>query len=327
MRAIVITKPGGPEVLRLQDAPEPECGPDDLLVEVRATALNRADLLQRMGRYPDPPDAPADIPGLEMAGVVARKGSRVTEHRPGDRVFALLSGGGYAERVVVHRAMALPIPANLDFQQAASIPEVFFTAYDALFNWCRLQMGERALIHAAGSGVGVAAIQLAKAAGATVLGTAGSAEKLCKAAALGLDAGINYREQDFAEVVREATGGRGVDVILDVIGASYWEKNIASLAVKGRLVLVGTMGGGKVETNIGGLMPKRLSVFGTVLRMRSFAEKAALTEQFRRHVLPLLESGRLRPVVDRVFPLAQAADAHRYMESNANFGKIVLAVQ
>jgi NADPH:quinone reductase-like Zn-dependent oxidoreductase len=172
----------------------------------------------------------------------------------------------------------------------------------------------------------VAAIQLAKAAGATVLGTAGSAEKLRKATALGLDAGINYREQDFAEVVRKATDGHGVDVILDVIGASYWEKNITSLAVKGRLALVGTMGGGKVETNIGGLMPKRLSVYGTVLRMRSFTEKAALTEQFRRHVLPLLESGRLRAVVDRVFPLAQAAEAHRYMESNANFGKIVLGV-
>jgi NADPH:quinone reductase-like Zn-dependent oxidoreductase len=222
--------------------------------------------------------------------------------------------------------MAMRVPSGLGLQQAASVPEVFFTAYDALFNWCRLQMGERVLLHAAGSGVGVAAIQLAKAAGAYTFGTAGSPEKLRKAAELGLDVGIDYKTEDFVEVVRRRTGGRGVDVILDVIGAPYWERNVASLAVKGRMVLVGTMGGGTVEANVGALMPKRLSVYGTVLRMRSLEEKAALTDQFRRHVLPLIESGRLRAVVDRVFPLAEAAEAHRYMESNANFGKIVLAV-
>ncbi|MEE9285485.1 MAG: NAD(P)H-quinone oxidoreductase [Dehalococcoidia bacterium] len=327
MRAAVITRPGGPEVLEVRAVEEPRAGPDEVLVDVKATALNRADLLQRAGHYPGPADARADVPGLEMAGVVAAIGDRVTELAPGDRVFGLLSGGGYAQRVVVNHAMAVRIPENLDFQQAASVPEVFLTAYDALFNWCRLSMGERALIHAAGSGVGVAAIQLARETGAVTFGTASSAEKLRRAAELGLDVGINYRDDDFAEVIRQRTHGRGVDVVLDVIGAPYWERNIASLALKGRMVLVGTMGGGRVEANIGALMPKRLSVFGTVLRMRSLGEKVVLTEQFRRHVLPLLASGRVRPIVNRVFPLDEAAEAHRYMESNANFGKIVLAVE
>lgn len=327
MRAAVITQPGGPEVLQVQEVEEPQPGPDEILVDVKASALNRADLLQRGGRYPGPADVRADIPGLEMAGVVAAVGGRVTGLTPGDRVFALLGGGGYAQRAVVHQAMAVSIPERLDFQQAASMPEVFFTAYDALFNWCRLSMGERALIHAAGSGVGVAAIQLAREAGAVTFGTASSAEKLRRAAELGLDVGINYRDEDFADVVRQKTGGRGVDVVLDVIGAPYWDRNIASMALKGRMVLVGTMGGGQIETNVGALMPKRLSVFGTVLRMRSLGEKIVLTEQFRRHVLPLIESGKVRPVIDRVFPLEQAADAHRYMETNANFGKIVLSME
>ena len=326
MRAAVITQPGGPEVLQVQEVEEPQPGPDEILVDVKASALNRADLLQRGGRYPGPADVRADIPGLEMAGVVAAVGGRVTGLTPGDRVFALLGGGGYAQRAVIHQAMAVSIPERLDFQQAASMPEVFFTAYDALFNWCRLSMGERALIHAAGSGVGVAAIQLAREAGAVTFGTASSAEKLRRAAELGLDVGINYRDEDFADVVRQKTGGRGVDVVLDVIGAPYWDRNIASMALKGRMVLVGTMGGGQIETNVGALMPKRLSVFGTVLRMRSLGEKIVLTEQFRRHVLPLIESGKVRPVIDRVFPLEQAADAHRYMEPNANFGKIALAM-
>ena len=327
MRAAVITQPGGPEVLQVQEIEEPQPGPDEILVDVKASALNRADLLQRGGRYPGPADARADVPGLEMAGVVAAVGGRVTELTPGDRVFALLGGGGYAQRAVIHQAMAVSIPERLDFQQAASIPEIFFTAYDALFNWCSLSMGERALIHAAGSGVGVAAIQLAREAGAVTFGTASSAEKLRRAAELGLDVGINYRDEDFADVVRQKTGGRGVDVVLDVIGAPYWDRNIASMALKGRMVLVGTMGGGQTETNVGALMPKRLSVFGTVLRMRSLGEKVILTEQFRRHVLPLIDSGKVRPVIDRVFPLEQAAEAHRYMETNANFGKIVLTME
>ena len=326
MRAAVITQPGGPEVLQAQDVDDPRMGPDDLLVDVKASALNRADLLQRAGRYPATPDVRSDVPGLEMAGVVAGAGDRVQGFKPGDRVFALLGGAGYAEKVVVHQEMALQMPGSLTFQEAASIPEVFMTAYDALFNWCGLKMGERALIHAAGSGVGVAAIQLAREAGAFTFGTASSPEKLRKAAGLGLDVGINYREERFADVVRRETDGRGVDVILDVIGAPYWEGNIDALAVKGRMVLVGTMGGGKAEVNVGALMPKRLSVHGTVLRARSLGEKIQVTQQFRRHVLPLIAAGKVKPIVDRVFPLNQAAEAHAYMESNANFGKIVLSV-
>ena len=327
MRAAIVSEPGGPEVFRIQEIEEPTPGPAEVLVDVKATALNRADLLQRRGRYPGPVGTRDDLPGLEMAGVVAAAGERVVGVGVGDRVFALLNGGGYGERVVTHHRMTAPIPDNLSFTEAASVPEVFLTAYDALFNHCNLEMGESALIHAAGSGVGTAAIQLARYIGATSYGTVGSAEKLAKAADLGLDVGINYNEQDFAEVVRDHSGGRGVDVILDVIGAPYWDRNIASLAVKGRMVIVGTMGGATHEVNIGSLMGKRLRVNGTVLRARPIEEKIALNQQFVRHVLPLLADGRIRPVVDKVFPLEEVAEAHRYMESNANFGKIVLTME
>jgi putative PIG3 family NAD(P)H quinone oxidoreductase len=253
-------------------------------------------------------------------------GERVDTVAVGDRVMGLLGGGGYAQRVVTHHRMVVPIPENLDFLQAASVPEVFFTAYDALFNHCGLTMGESVLIHAAGSGVGTAAVPLAHNAGATTFSTAGSAEKLAKAADLGLDVGINYHEEDFAEVIRERTQGRGVDVVLDVIGAPYWERNLASMAVRGRMVIVGTMGGGTLEVNLGSLMGKRLRVHGTVLRARPLEEKIALTQQFRRHVLPLLADGRISPAIDRVFPLEEVGEAHSYMESNANFGKIVLEI-
>ena len=327
MRAAVVSEPGGPEVFRIQEIEEPTPGPAEVLVDVRATALNRADLLQRRGRYPGPVGTRDDLPGLEMAGVVAAAGERVVGVGVGDRVFALLNGGGYGERVVTHHRMTAPIPDNLSFTEAASVPEVFLTAYDALFNHCDLVMGESALIHAAGSGVGTAAIQLARHAGATTYGTVGSAGKLEKAADLGLDVGINYNEQDFAEVIRDRSGGRGVDVILDVIGSPYWDRNIASLALKGRMVIVGTMGGATHEVNIGALMGKRLRVHGTVLRARPIEEKIALNQQFVRHVLPLLADGRIRPVVDSVFPLEEVAEAHRYMESNANFGKIVLSME
>ena len=326
MRAVIITEAGGPEVLQVQEIEEPTPGPEDILVEVKATALNRADLAQRRGRYPAPPGTRNDVPGLEMAGVVAAVGNRVEGMSVGDRVLGLLGGGGYAQRVVTHHRMAVRIPDNLDFAQAASIPEVFFTAHDALFNHCDLQLGERALIHAGGSGVGTAAIQLAHHAGATTFATAGSAEKLTKAEVLGLDVGINYHEQDFAQVIADRTADEGVDVILDVVGAPYWEQNLASLAVRGRLVLVGAMGGGRLETNLGLLSPKRLRVHGTVLRARPLEEKIALTQQFKRHVLPLLASGVVRPVIDRIFTMEEASEAHHYMESNANFGKIVLTV-
>ena len=326
MRAAVITEPGGPDVLKVMEADDPVPGPEDVLVDVKASALNRADLLQREGSYPAPPGSPADIPGLEFAGVVLEAGERVIGMSKGDRVFGLLGGGGYASRTVTHHRMAVPIPDGWDFIQAAATPEVYFTAYDALFNRGNLQMGEKVLVHAAGSGVGTAAVQLAHHAGAFVFGTAGSAEKLAGAAKLGMDVGINYHDEDFAAVVKEHTGGTGVDVLIDFIGAPYWDQNIASMAVLGRLVEVGLMGGSRVEVDLGRLMGKRLQVTGTGLRGRSLEEKLALTAQFKRHVLPHLTSGSMKPIVDRTFPLEEVAEAHRYMETNANFGKIVLTI-
>jgi NADPH:quinone reductase-like Zn-dependent oxidoreductase len=253
-------------------------------------------------------------------------GERVQGFAEGDRVMALLPGEGYAELVVVPSRLAMKVPQSLSWHEAGATPEVYMTAHDAL-RQCDLQSGESVLIHAAGSGVGVAAIQIAKVMGATpVLGTAGSNEKLAQAAALGLDVGINYHEQDFAQQALEATAGRGVDTILDVIGASYWDKNMAALAVKGRMVIVGLMGGGSTPANLGVLLGKRLQVRGTTLRARTLEEKATAMRAFEKSVLPHIASGRIRVVVDRVFPLAEAAEAQRYMESNANFGKIVLEI-
>ena len=327
MRAVVITQAGGPEVLEVQELPEPTYAPDEVLVDVHATALNRLDLLQRRGNYPVPGGVRRDIPGVEMAGIIAAVGERVSGWRPGDRVMALLGGAGYATRVAVHERMLMPVPENLDLLQAASIPETFLTAYDALFLQCGLAMGESVLIHAAGSGVGTAGVQLAAAQGCRVFGTAGSAEKLARAARLGLDVGVNYHEADFAEVVAAETGGRGVNVILDVIGAPYWDQNIRSLTMLGRMVVVGTMGGGTLEKfNIGALSAKRATVRGTQLRSRTFEEKATLVQTFVQRVLPLFARGKVVPVVDRVFPLDAVVEATRLMEANANFGKIVLQV-
>jgi putative PIG3 family NAD(P)H quinone oxidoreductase len=326
MKAVVITKPGGPEVLEVRDVEEPEPGPGEVLVDVRATAVNRADVLQRMGRYPPPPGTREDVPGLEMAGVVASVGKRVRGARKDDRVMALLPGAGYAERVVVPEELLLPAPGRLSFEEAAAVPEVFLTAFDALFLQCGLADGEVVLVHACGSGVGTAAIQLAAAAGCRVLGTSGSPEKLERAAELGLDVGLNRHDGDFSEAVRDETNGHGADVILDVVGAPYWEANVASLAPRGRIVLVGTLGGAKTEVNLSALMRKRATVKGTVLRSRPVAEKAALTEEFRRKVIPQLESGKVRPVVHAVYALEEAAEAHRQMEANANFGKLVLRI-
>ena len=326
MRAAVISEPGDPDVFEIRELPDPEPGPEEILVAVHASALNRADLMQRRGGYPAPPGIRGDVPGLEMAGVVEAIGERVTGWQPGDRVMALLGGAGYASRVTIHERQVMAVPESLSFDEAAAIPEVFLTAFDALFQHCELVPGESVLVHAAGSGVGTAATQLAAIAGCRVFGTAGSDDKLASAAALGLDVGINYHTTDFAEVIAEDTGGQGVNVILDVIGAPYWERNLASLAVRGRLVLVGTMGGGRLETNLGLLMGKRLRVHGTVLRARPLEEKAALTQIFARRYLHHFASGRLVSVVDRVFPLEEVAEAHRHMESNANFGKIVLHI-
>lgn len=324
MRAAVITAPGGPEVFAIQEIDDPSVGPEEVLVAVRATALNRADLLQRRGRYPGPPGTRDDVPGLEMAGEVVEVGANVRQWKPGDRVMALLGGGGYADRIAVHERMLMPIPSNLSFTEAASIPEVFLTAFDALFMQCGLQPGENVLVHAVGSGVGSAAVQLASAVGCRVFGTAGSEDKLARAKELGLEIGVNYHAADFAEAVNEHTKGRGVDVILDVIGAAYWPLNISAMAQRARMIIVGTLGGAKIEVDLGALMAKRASVQGTLLRARALEEKATLTQAFVKRFVPMFESGRLVPVVDRVYPLTEVADAHTYMETNANFGKIVL---
>lgn len=326
MRAAVVTKPGGPEVFEVVEREDPMPGPDEVLIAVKASALNRADLAQRRGGYPAPAGIAPDIPGLEMAGVVIDVGSRVTTVKEGQRVFGLIGGGGYATRLATHERMLIPIPEGMSFEEAASVPEVFFTAYDALFTHCELVMGESVLIHAAGSGIGIAAIQLAKSAGAFTYGTASSPDKLAQAAAIGLDVGINYNEEDFAEVINERTGSRGVDVVLDVIGAPYWERNLNSLAVRGRLVIVGSMGGSKLETDLRLLGPKRLRVHGTALRSRPIEEKIVLTQQIAKRVVPMLEAGIIKPVIDKVFPLEETGAAHAYMESNANFGKIVLTM-
>ncbi|HXC53545.1 MAG TPA: NAD(P)H-quinone oxidoreductase [Candidatus Limnocylindrales bacterium] len=327
MKAIVIAEYGGPEVLALRDLPDPACGPDDLVVRVKATALNRADLLQRRGLYPQPGPKPEfEIPGLEFAGEVESAGANATGFRAGDRVMGLLAGGGYAQKIVVNHRLASIIPERLTFEQAASVPEAFITAHDALLQ-CSFACGESVLVHAAGSGVGTAAIQLARVMGASiVLGTAGSKEKLDAACKLGLDVAIDYKTEAFADRAREATGGRGVDVVVDFIGASYLESNVRALAEKGRMILIGLMGGFSGELALGAMLQKRLTIRGTLLRARSLEEKATAVRAFEKSVLPHIASGRIATVVDRVIPLANAADAHRLMEENANFGKIVLSM-
>lgn len=325
MQAITFTAPGGPEVLHLTTVPDPVPAPAQVLVRVRATALNRADTMQRTGNYP-PPAGESDILGLELAGEIEAVGAAVKEFAPGDRVFGLVGSGGYAEKAVIDARMAMPIPAGWSFVQAAAVPEVFFTAQETLFTLGGLTEGETVLIHAAASGVGTAGIQMARETGARILITAGAAEKIQRCLELGATAGCNYKERDFADWIKEVTHGQGVDVVEDFIGAAYWDKNLRCLKTGGRLVLVGLMGGAKVEANLGLLMTKRLQVFGSVLRSRSLTDKIAITQRFRTRWLPLLAAGRITPIVDRVFPLTQASDAHRYMEENRNFGKIMLSV-
>ncbi len=322
MRAILFDAPGGPEVLYYGNAPDPVAGPDELLVRVRATAANRADLLQRRGAYA-PPSGASPILGLELAGeVVAPAGP----WRAGDRVMAVVTGGGYAELAAVPVGMAMPIPENLSFEQAAAIPEAFLTAYLNLFTLGRLQTGETVLIHAGASGVGSAAIQLAHAAGARVFATAGSAEKLALCRELGADAAINYREESFAERVLEITGGQGANLVLDFVGAPYWQQNMAALALDGRLQLIGFLGGSAGQLDLGPIMAKRLTVTGATLRRTPLARKTALTAEFIAFALDRLARGELRPVIDTIYPLDAAAEAHRVMEANRNAGKLVFRI-
>ncbi|TMC48704.1 MAG: NAD(P)H-quinone oxidoreductase [Chloroflexi bacterium] len=325
MRAIRASAPGGPEVLVAVEAPEPEVRPGEVLLRVAATAVNRADLLQRMGLYPPPPGAP-DILGLEASGVVDRVGDGVRDWQAGDRVCALLSGGGYAELVAVPAGQLMPVPPAVDIVPAAAIPEVFITAHDNLITRARLQPGEVVLIHGGAGGVGTAAIQVARRAGARVLVTAGSKEKLERSLELGAEAGINHRAEDFVTRVQELTGGRGADVILDVMAASYLERNLQALAPDGRLVIIGMQGGVRAEIDLNGLLRKRGTLIATMLRNRPLEQKAAIVAEFARTAMAGFADGSLRPVIDRILPLEQAAEAHRIMEAGENIGKLVLTL-
>lgn len=324
MRAAIITRPGKPDVLEIREVETPEPVGDYVRVRVRASGINRADTAQRAGHYPAPPGSPSDIPGMEFAGEVDAVGPQARIWKPGQRVMGLAGGGAQAEYIVVHEGMLVAIPDNLDFVQAAGIPEVFMTAHDALFTQGGLQMGERVLIHAAGSGVGTAAIQLAHATGAITFGTSRTPEKLERAKPLGLDHAL--AAQDFAAAVQRLTNGQGVHMVLDFIGAPYLQQNMEALALWGRVVFLSSLGGAQASFNIGFMMGKRISLRGCTLRTRTLEEKLAVTRRFATGVLPLLANGTVKPIIDEVYPLEQIADAHRAMEANKNFGKLILQI-
>ena len=325
MKAIVITEPGGPEVLTLSDVPAPVPGPGEVLIDVVAAGLNRADVLQRQGNYPVPPGAP-EYPGLEVSGRVAAIGTGVEGLEVGADVVALLSGGGYAEQVAVPAGQVLPVPADMDLVTAAALPEVAATVFSNLFMAAGVREGEYVLIHGGAGGIGTMAIQLVAAFGAVPMVTASSAEKLELARSLGAKVLINYREQDFVEEVRTATDGHGADVILDVMGAKYLQRNLDALAVAGRLVIIGLQGGTRAELDLNALMRKRCAVMGTTLRARPVAEKSAIMAAVGEYVWPLIKAGSVKPLVDRTFPLADAAAAHEYFDSGQHTGKILLTM-
>ncbi len=325
MRAVVLRSHGGPDVLQFEDVASPVIGEQDVLVTVAATALNRADLLQRMGFYPNPFPSGPEIPGLEFAGTVTAIGEKVTAWSVGNRVMGITSGGAYAEQLAIHERQAMAVPSGMSLQDAAGIPEVFITAWDALVVQGGLTSGRWAMVHAGASGVGTAAIQICKAIGARIVVTC-SGGKVDACRALGADVVVDYGSQDFVAEVAAATGGAGVDVILDVIGGDYVERNIASLAVKGHIIQVGVMAGKPVPLNIGLLLGKRASITGTVLRARPLEEKIAISQRFASEMLPLFATGQLKPVIDSVYAFADIASAHEYMASNGNVGKIVITV-
>jgi putative PIG3 family NAD(P)H quinone oxidoreductase len=324
MYGVVMSEPGGPEVMSWQEVPDPVAGAGEVVLDVAATAVNRPDLLQRQGHYPPPPGAP-ELLGLECSGTVAAVGDGVSEWSVGDQACALLAGGGYAERVAVPAGQLLPVPRGIELITAASLPEVFCTVWANVFMIAALQPGEVFLVHGGSGGIGTAAIQLGSAVGATVAVTAGSAEKLDRCRQLGATILINYRTEAFEEVLRDATGGHGADVILDVIGAKYLSRNLAALATSGRLLVIGLQGGRRAELDLGALLSKRAAIIATTLRWRSVAEKATIVAAVREHVWPLLESGDVRPVVDRVLPIVEVAEAHRVVEAGEHVGKVVLA--
>jgi len=326
MRAIVIREPGGPEVLELRDVPDPEVPHGHVRVRVRAAGVNRADLLQRAGFYPAPPGSPRDVPGLEYAGTVEALGPGVTRFAVGDRVFGLVGGGAYAEKLVAHEREVARVPGGLGDVEAAAAPEAFVTAYDALLVRGRLQPGERVLVHAAGSGVGTAAIQVARAIGCSVVGTSRTADKIARCRALGMRAGVGPGKGAFADQVLAATGGAGADVVIDLVGGDYARESLAACAARARVVLVGLTGGATAEMPLGLILQKRLEIIGTVLRARPLEEKIEAARMLEKNLAPWLAEGRVRSVVDRVFSLAEAAAAHAYVATNVSFGKVVLAV-
>jgi putative PIG3 family NAD(P)H quinone oxidoreductase len=324
MRAITISSPGGPEVLTLSEVPDPAPAPGEVLIDIVAAGVNRADLLQRQGMYPPPPGAPP-YPGLECSGLIAAAGQGVTGWQAGDEVCALLSGGGYAERVAVPAGQVLPVPDGLTVAQAAALPEVACTVHSNLVTLAGLTAGDALLVHGGASGIGTMAIQLGRELGARVMCTAGTAAKLDRCRELGAELAISYASEDFVAAVSDFTGGRGADVILDIMGACYLERNVTALAPGGRLVVIGMQGGTRAELDLNALLRKRASVHATSLRSRPAAEKAAIVTAVRNQVWPMVRSGAIHPVIDTVLPLADAADAHRLMESGDHVGKILLA--
>ncbi len=325
MTAIAISEPGGPRVLKAETREVPRPGPGEILIRVRAAGVNRPDVQQRKGAYPAPPGA-SDLPGLEASGEVAALGEGVSRWRVGDRVCALTPGGGYAEYVKVHAGSVLPLPAGFTHSEAAAIPENYFTVWHNVFERGGLKKGETLLVHGGSSGIGTTAIQLASAFGAYVIATAGSKEKCEACLKLGADRAINYREEDFVAAVKEATSGKGANVILDMVGGDYIDRNYETAADQGRIVQIAFLNGPKATVNFSRLMLKRLVHTGSTLRPRTVAEKAAIAAELQARVWPLLEAGRCKPLINATFPLAEAAEAHRLMESSSHIGKIVLTV-
>jgi putative PIG3 family NAD(P)H quinone oxidoreductase len=326
MRAVVITRPGGPEVLEVQEVPDPPCGPEEVLVQVRATALNRADLLQRLGRYPAPPGVPEHVPGLEFAGEVESVGARVRRLRPGERVMGIVGGGGCSERVALHERLCIRVPPALSWEEAAAIPEAFLTAFDALHVRGKLACGEVLLCHAAGSGVGTAAVRLALAGGARPVALSRTPAKREALERMGVAHVLDPETPGLADAIRVAAGGVGVDLVLDLLGGSTWAVNLQVLRKRGRVVVIGLMGGSTVELDLATLMRKRLTLIGSVLRSRPLEERIELVQEFSRRILPLFAAGTLSPVIDRVMPFDRVAEAHGLLERNATFGKLVLSL-
>jgi putative PIG3 family NAD(P)H quinone oxidoreductase len=326
VQAVTFSEPGGPEVLRVTHVPDPSPGPGEVLVDVVASGVNRADLLQRQGHYPPPPGT-SPVLGLECSGRIAALGAGVDGWQVGDEVAALLAGGGYAEQVVVPVGQLMPVPQGVGLVDAAALPEAVCTVWSNVVGVAGLAAGETLLVHGGGSGIGTMAIQLARLVGARTVVTCGSNRKVDACLTLGADIAVNYREQDFVAAVKEATGGRGADVVLDVIGARYLDQNLRSLATEGRLVVIGLQGGTRAELDLGRLLSRRLSVHGTTLRSRSTRDKAAIVKTVVEHVWPALQDRRVHPVVDRVLPWDQAAEAHRVLAEGENIGKVLLQVQ